>query len=89
MQLLSTTCHTECLLHFQESSRKQCVTAAVLVLVVENVLLLQKEYVVPQPEQLIPPMMKFGHLHLQKKFIIRNTLQSKSVTVNICIISMY
>jgi len=85
--LFITLCLTECLLRFQESSRKQCVTAAVLALVVENVLLLQTEYVAPLPEQLIPPMMKSGHLQLQKKTIIRNALHAKNVTINICIIN--
>jgi len=53
---------TECLLHFQGSSRKQFVTVAVLVLVAENVLLLRMEYVVPLPEQSVPLKMKSGYL---------------------------
>jgi len=40
----------------------QFVTAAVPVLVVENVLLLQMEYVVPLPEQSVLLTMKSGHL---------------------------
>jgi len=57
-----TSCLTECLLHSPGSSRTQFVTAAVRVPVVENVLLLQMEYVVPLPEQSVLLTMKSGHL---------------------------